>query len=1072
MKSILFILLLLSLLGCQPNQPAISDTAWAKNNQGVGQMGKFDYDAAYQTFAELHHDYPKQRTFHHNWIIATLNRQKADDESNALEALKGLFEQDNNDPVTRYLMGLLQFNQGDCSQATEHFRWVAEFDNSDAYARYFLGQCLLQQGELQPAAEQFESAIKIDPYLRSAYYGAFMTAQRLNLPEVAEQQLQAYQQMELNPQSRLAEIKYTRMGPKAMAQVNPANKDTDLEKVQLPALTQPFDAVIELNKPFSNQVFTVVNQQQKELWVAAADSVDVYLLTTSLQLDRQITAPGLKANDVISITDFNQDGLLDGYITTAGQADRVYINQGNQQWQLLQSPMIDDELPQSESIQIADYDHDGDLDVLALDGSGQVHLINNNGDLSFRLITDQLLDSEANNGIINTALLDVDGDRDLDVLLLQDKQLKIIINDRMWYYQQRNHPLSFLAKQMVVNYDLTGKAWIHISDTANNIHQAKYDAFNNALDWVVKAVESPFEVFEISDVNGDGVDDWLLFNSARMSIENPSDGSVLQTLDFSQNQNDFYLVAGLQGPEILTMGTGSINIWPVSSQRHEFLKLSFTGREIAADSMRSNALGFGTEFTVHSNQQAKKYLYLNQSHHGHQSFGAINAAAFVPQGSDRTIDFLALQWSDGVYQTELDLASGVAHKLTETQRQLSSCPVLFMQQNGEYEFLTDVMGVGAMGFLVGKDQYATPRDWEYLLLDDEQVANSDLSFIVTEPMEETMFLDAVHFKVYETGSGVNAVLDERLATNDTQPTGELMFYTEQWLPDQVISQDGTDTTEANSQVDANPLPVGELDLRFLGYLKQQQVHTMHFDQALQGDLILMVHGWVEYGYSQTTFAAMQAGQALQYPSLDAEVDGQWVNLLDAWGFPAGMPKMAAIEFSIPDGKQVTKLRMRSNQEVYFDQISVAERIYPEVSVSELPLLNARQSVLGFPQRDNGPHRYPLYDFNQLMPFADTRHMTGAYTQLGPIEPLVSEKDNALAIVSGGEGVSFQFAQPAALNTPGKKRFYVMEFYGWAKDMDIMTQNDKYLLPLPHTGVVSAEAKALNQRYNVRFMSGK
>jgi hypothetical protein len=339
-------------------------------------------------------------------------------------------------------------------------------------------------------------------------------------------------------------------------------------------------------------------------------------------------------------------------------------------------------------------------------------------------------------------------------------------------------------------------------------------------------------------------------------------------------------------------------------------------------------------------------------------------------------------------------------------------------------------------------------------------------------MEETMFLDAVGFKVYETDSGVNAVLDERLATNDTQPTGELMFYAEQWLPEQVISQDGTDTTDANTQVDAKPLPVGELDLRFLGYLKQQQVHTMRFDQALQGDLILMVHGWVEYGYSQTTFAAMQAGQALQYPSLDAEIDGQWVNLLDSWGFPAGMPKMAAIEFSIPDGKQVKKLRMRSNQEVYFDQISVAERIYPEVSVTELPLLNARQSVLGFPQRDNGPNRYPIYDFNQLMPFADTRHMTGAYTQLGPVEPLVSEKDNAIAIVSGGEAITFQFEQPAEMKVPGKKQFFVMEFYGWAKDMDIMTQNDKYLLPLPHTGEVSAEAKALNQRYNVRFMSGR
>ena len=90
-------------------------------------------------------------------------------------------------------------------------------------------------------------------------------------------------------------------------------------------------------------------------------------------------------------------------------------------------------------------------------------------------------------------------------------------------------------------------------------------------------------------------------------------------------------------------------------------------------------------------------------------------------------------------------------------------------------------------------------------------------------------------------------------------------------------------------------------------------------------------------------------------------------------------------------------------------------------------------------------------------------MTGAYTQLGPVEPLVTDKDNAIAIVSGGEAVTFQFEQTTQVVPKGKQRFYVMEFYGWAKDMDMLTEHDKYLLPLPHTGEISEQAKALNQQ---------
>ncbi len=1066
-NSLLFLLIILT-VGCQQQADKIPDEIWSKNNVGVGQMGSFDYEAAFESFREIHQNFPEEPLFQHNYIISRFNRQKQGDEEQAIEDLKAIIQSNPNDIVAHYLLGLLYFNQGSCETANEHFSYVVNADTNDAYAKYFFGQCQLQLGNLESAYSLFNSSIALDPYLRSAYYGAFMVAQRQGLSDEAERFLEDYQKLEMNPQSRLAEIKYTRMGPKAMAQTNLEEQheiDNTLKTVQAPFVTPQSFA-----KPFPHLKVTVVNFEEPEIWVAANDKVEIYRqIQSTWNIDRIINAPGLHETDHISITDVNQDGLLDGYVTSLKNEDKVFIQSPDNNWDLVAQPLPEANLPQSRQIKIADIDHDGDLDVISLDQQGRLSLINNNGNNTFQLIELQEIEGFINNNFIDVDLIDIDGDRDLDLLLLKNNELLLLANGRLWNYHLKQHALAFNAKQLLTKYDDDGSATAYLSDDSHNIHISNYDAFNDTWQWSQKSFNDAFESFTVEDFDGNGEEDWLLFSANQIQYHNQENQS--QIFSFENPLVAFHILASKNGPELLCIGQDELKTISASQERNSFLTLGLTGKELTADSMRSNALGIGTELIVHNGQFHKKSIYLNHSHHSNQSIGAINIPAFSTADEPDVVDFIEIQWPDGVYQTELNLQPGEFIKITETQRQLSSCPVLFIEQNGSFEFLTDVMGVGATGFLIDNENYASPRDWEFLLLSQQQVEQSQFNFLVTEPMEETMFLDALAMKYYETEVGINAVLDERLAIKSDQPTGELMFYKERWLPRQIISQNGEDTTSFNQSVDANPLPVGELDLRFLGRLKEPQEHVMIFEQVLEGNLILMLHGWVEYGYSQTSFAAWQAGESLQYPSLDVEIDGEWVNVLDNWGFPAGMPKMSAIKFTLPEGKTANKLRIRSTQEVYIDQISVAERIYPEVKVHEIPLVNANLSIIGFPKRDNGPHRYPIYDFSQRKPFADTRHMTGAYTQLGPVEPLVEQKDNALAIVSGGEAVTFKFDKPEHKPAKNRQRFYVMEFYGWAKDMDILTENDKYLTPLPHSGEITPQANALNKQYNTRFMSG-
>jgi len=181
---------------------------------------------------------------------------------------------------------------------------------------------------------------------------------------------------------------------------------------------------------------------------------------------------------------------------------------------------------------------------------------------------------------------------------------------------------------------------------------------------------------------------------------------------------------------------------------------------------------------------------------------------------------------------------------------------------------------------------------------------------------------------------------------------------------------------------------------------------------MQGRPVLAADGWIEYPYSQTVFAAWQAGEAYDAPTLEsAGTDGVWHTVIDHFGYPAGMPRGMALPLdAVPPG--TTRLRLRTNMQIYWDRLHV---IYAE------PLPDARVQVLaptrtalersGFPRRTTGPQQLPHYDYAQRAPFADMRYMAGDYTAFGDVTPLVAEEDDALLIIGPGEEAHMEFPLP-------------------------------------------------------------
>ena len=112
--------------------------------------------------------------------------------------------------------------------------------------------------------------------------------------------------------------------------------------------------------------------------------------------------------------------------------------------------------------------------------------------------------------------------------------------------------------------------------------------------------------------------------------------------------------------------------------------------------MRSKASGIGAQVAL---RNGSRWTTM-QNYRLHSGPGQGLQPLSVGLGGSERADFVAVDWSDGVYQSELELEAGKLHLLSETQRQLSSCPVLFAWDGEKYAFVSDLLGVGGIGYVI------------------------------------------------------------------------------------------------------------------------------------------------------------------------------------------------------------------------------------------------------------------------------------------------------------------------------------------------------------------------------------
>lgn len=119
----------------------------------------------------------------------------------------------------------------------------------------------------------------------------------------------------------------------------------------------------------------------------------------------------------LDVGDFNNDGLPDLFVTHWGNGDELIRNNGNWDFQVLDSAGIQTG-GFGQSCVWGDYDNDGWLDLLVVRNNVEDILYHNNGDQTFAVVPEPLLGvTRQSNGAANA---DIDGDGDLDIYVANE----------------------------------------------------------------------------------------------------------------------------------------------------------------------------------------------------------------------------------------------------------------------------------------------------------------------------------------------------------------------------------------------------------------------------------------------------------------------------------------------------------------------------------------------------------------------------------------------------------------------------------------------------------------------------
>jgi Flp pilus assembly protein TadD len=423
-------------------------------------------------------------------------------------------------------------------------------------------------------------------------------------------------------------------------------------------------------------------------------------------------------------------------------------------------------------------------------------------------------------------------------------------------------------------------------------------------------------------------------------------------------------------------------------------------------------------------------------------------------------DTVRILWPAGIVQAETEIASAksiglmAVLQITEIDRKPSSCPYVYTWNGDRFEFVTDFMGGGEMGYWEAPGVRNHPDPDEYVRIRDDQLKQRDgrYELRVTNELEEAIYVDRVQLIAIDHPSDTEVYPNEGMTD---PPRSFKLFTTHNAHPPRfAIDDHGCDVTKRIAKLDRHYPDDFELH-KIRGYAGMHTL-TMDLGEPAKGRTLLVLTGWTDYAFSSDNVAAAQSGLSLKPPELQVkDAKGHWRTAIADIGIPVGRPQTIVLDLTgkllTPNRENRREVRIVTNMRIYWDQILVdTSSGGAPVELTRINPATADLHWRGFSAEVSPDGRQPFsYAYDRVTFSSPWKVMPGRYTREGDVKELLTRTDDMFVISRPGDEISLSFDATKVRPIPkGWRRTFLLYADGFSKEMDINSASPDLVTPLP------------------------
>ena len=1021
-----------------------------------------------------------------NLGISLLAQQKIDAAKENLEAAAAKLPEN---PYAWYNLGLAYKDAGEPEKAIAAFQHVEKIAPEEPDAFYYEGFLKAQMQKYDEAIPAFQKALQLAPYHASAQFGLARAYQRKGDTDAAREGMKRFQQITSGHLGTPVGAGYGDQGKFSLAEFLPGAGMRVAEEIPVRYEVQPLQKLMkaserETGTGSNGACFLDFDGDGKpDLFLVGSGNGKSRLLRNAggrrfEDVTEKAGLSGVGAGLGCAAGDFDNDGKTD-LAVCAADGVRLLRNEGGGKFADVTEKSGIREEKGCVALTFVDYDHDGDLDLYVTSdervtaGKGARNLMwRNNGNSTFTDVSEAtgLGLKGTGGGAIST---DFNNDRAIDFVIAGGAEgAGVYLNPREGKFTKL--PAIDFAKEHlppavgVVALDFNKDGWMDVAFT--HAGSPGFSLWKNVEGKKLERVALP----DFSWKRGWGIT-WLDYdNDGWLDLAAVGEGAnggeirVLRNLGeagWADATKSVHLDGlKLSEPRALAVvdlkNDGSPDLL-VTQANGETLVLSNVGAnqnhwvDIDLKALNDNKSGIGTKLELFAGGLYQKWEIAGASGYLGQNAPALLAGL----GKEKTTDVVRLLWPTGVPQDEVNLAAEKTQTIAELDRRGSSCPVLFSWNGKEYEFIADMIGPGVVGHWVAPGERDVPDPDEYLKVPAKSVREKDgkLSFRFMEPMEETVYLDQVRLLAVDHPEKVEVNPNERFASTPPFPEFRVIATKNARVPAGAWDDQGRDVLALLTKRDRKYV-TGFEELPFAGFAK---LHWIELDLGVwdaRKPLRLVMTGYTDYFTATSMYAADQAGIQVIAPYVEAQdAKGQWVRVVDDFGFPAGLERTMVADLTGKIPTATRRIRIVSNLKIYWDAARIDQTPPVEgIKVREIPLASAALEDLGYPKETRlNPASDTVYSYSRRSMTGPYAHASGNYTRYGDVKALLGAADDKFAVFGSGEGVKLEF-DPSGLDNPpaGWVRDYFFYANGFEKDLDFYAAHAFTVEPLPKHGLAS------------------